>query len=72
MDCVEDRLKGCKDPNLCAMEALTRIQEMAPKLNPINLGEPHDNLSLTRRRKAWNEDERLEEGEIIFDPTKTA
>jgi hypothetical protein len=58
-------------PNLCAMEALTHIQETAPKLNPINLGKPHDNLSLTRRRKARNEEERLEEGEILFDPTIT-
>jgi hypothetical protein len=58
-------------PNLCAMEALTHIQETAPKLNPINLGKPHDNLSLTRRRKAQNKEERLEEGEILFDPTIT-
>jgi len=40
-------------------------------MDPLHLGDPHDNLSLTKRRAARNEIERERKGEILFDPTIT-
>jgi hypothetical protein len=54
-DCSQDRQSGCRDPHACATEALHRLHAIYPKLNPLLLGDPHDNLSLTRNRKARNE-----------------
>ncbi|KAH9061793.1 hypothetical protein EDB83DRAFT_2172479, partial [Lactarius deliciosus] len=71
IDCIEDRINKCRDPHRCATEAQTRIQETAPKLNPLSLSNPHDNLSLTKRRKDQNISAREENGEILFDPTIT-
>ena len=70
-DCQHDRSLGCSDPHHCASEALLRIHNIFPKLNPLRLGDPHDNLSLTRRRKALNRRERERKGEILFDPSIT-
>jgi hypothetical protein len=53
-DCRLDRQQGCCNPHACTQEALTRINQIADKLNPLSLGDRHDNLSLTRQRKARN------------------
>ena len=70
-DCVRDRRKGCRNPHACATEARIRIENIAPKLNPIHPGDNHDNLSLTRTRKQSNENAKQTHGAIIFDPTIT-
>ncbi|KAI0302475.1 hypothetical protein BC826DRAFT_865894, partial [Russula brevipes] len=70
-DCIKDREIHCLNPHACATEALNRIEGIAPKLNPTNPLPPHGTLSLTRRRKALNNQARLEHGEILFDPTIT-
>ena len=69
--CVRDRLKGCKNPHACATEAQTRIEGIASKLNPIQPGDNHDSLSLTRSRKTYNETAKRNKGAIMFDPTIT-
>jgi ribonuclease HI len=69
-DCVSDRLEGCRDPNACAHEALTRLKLITPKLNPLTR-ERHGTLSLTRRRKERNEIAKNTNGEILFDPSFT-
>lgn len=53
-ECENDRARGCRNPQGCAAEALERVHRTFPKLNPLRLGDPHDNLSLTPRRKAQN------------------
>ena len=70
-NCTNDRSLNCRNPHRCAKEALERIHKTYPKLNPLRLGDPHDNLSLTRHRKAQNERERERQGEILFDPSIT-
>ena len=70
MGCVQDRLKGCRTPHLCALEAETRLNDIAPKYNPI-AHEHHDTLSLTPDRKARNSLARIERKGITFDPTIT-
>ena len=60
-----------RNPHACAMEAYTRIENIAPKLNPIHPRDDHDNLSLTRTRKQRNENAKQMHGDIIFDPTIT-
>ena len=51
-DCAQDCQSGCHDPHTCATEALHCLHSIYPKLDPLLLGDPHDNLSLTRHRKA--------------------
>ena len=46
-ECENDRAHGCRNPQGCAAEALERVHRTFPKLNPLRLGDPHDNLSLT-------------------------
>jgi ribonuclease HI len=70
-DCSRDRELGCQNPNACAIEALTRIEQIALKLNPISPGNEHGNLSLTQRRKKGNVTARAQDGDILFDPTIT-
>ena len=70
-DCNHDRSLGCANPHQCASEALLQIHNIFLKLNPLRLGDPHDNLSLTRHRKAHNRRERERKGEILFDPSIT-
>jgi hypothetical protein len=53
------------------MEALKRIHELAPKYNPLQIGEQHDKLSLTNRRKDRNTLARKSDEEITFDPSIT-
>jgi ribonuclease HI len=67
--CSNDRLEGCTNPAACALEALTRAHKTFPKYNPLRLGDPHDNLSLTITRKGTNESARQNDGLILFDPT---
>ncbi|KAH8982373.1 hypothetical protein EDB92DRAFT_1769350, partial [Lactarius akahatsu] len=70
-DCILDRINGCNHPHECVEEALTRVHNIIPRLNPINLGDPHDNLSLTRHRKRQNATAREKNEEILFDPSIT-
>jgi len=70
-ECTLDRLKGCKDLNKCATEALNRINDLTQKFNLSTLGDPHDNLSLTKWRKARNELVKKDDKEILFDPSIT-
>jgi hypothetical protein len=60
--CIEDRIRGCKNPHGCAAEAIERIKETDPKLNPlVALGDPqipHDNLSLTEQGTGRGETKR--------------
>ena len=71
VDCTNDRSLHCSNPHRCASEALERLHKIYPKLNPLRLGDPHDNLSLTRHRKALNKLAHAERGEILFDPSIT-
>ena len=70
IECIEDRLRECRNPHGCAQEALTRIQRIAPKLNPLR-DDRHGDLSLTARRKTRNETAKRTQGAIIFDPSIT-
>ncbi len=60
-------MNGCKLPHKCATEALTQLNDIIPQLNPVNLGNPHNNLSLTHHQKAKNTQTREENDKILFD-----
>ena len=68
IDCVRDRLKGCRNPHECAKEALARVTAIAPKFNPLLGMSERDNFSLTPthndRRHAANE----HDDKILFNP----
>ncbi|KAH9083396.1 hypothetical protein EDB83DRAFT_2213105, partial [Lactarius deliciosus] len=66
-DCIMDRISGCNSPHACAEEALTHLHDIIPRLNPIDSGNPHDNLSLTPTRTAQNAVARADNKEILFD-----
>jgi hypothetical protein len=34
MECIQDRWGGCRNPHACAMEARTRLNDIAPKIQP--------------------------------------
>ena len=70
MECIQDRRKGCINPHACAVEAETRLNDIAPKYNPLAI-EHHDTLSLTPNRKARNTVARATDQGITFDPTIT-
>ena len=70
-DCANDRVKGCNHPHECAADALARIHLIVPKLNPLEPGDIHDNLSLTPTRKNNNREARANDGKIRFDPSIT-
>ena len=70
MGCVRDRLKGCKTPHMCALEAEARLNDITPKYNLIT-HERHNTLSLTPDRKARNNIAGMERKGITFDPTIT-
>ena len=70
-DCDRDRTLGCRNPHTCATTALSRIHLITPKYNPLEIGDTHDNLSLTPSRKLRNQEARTADGEIRFDPTIT-
>ena len=71
-DCVHDRKRGCSNPHACATAAQIRIDQLAPKMNPLTPGDKHGNLTLTKRRKKRNESARTQNEEILFDPTITS
>lgn len=70
-DCINDRDKHCLNPHACATEAQHRINLIAPKLNPLAIGDNHGNLSLTPSRKERNHEARQTDGHIQFDPSIT-
>ena len=70
-DCSRDRENGCRNPHACATEALTRLEQILPKFNPLSPGHNHGNHSLTRRRKRRNQIAKAINGEILFDPSIT-
>lgn len=70
MECVNDRRDGCRNPHACALEAVTRLNDIAPKYNPLAFNS-HNTLSLTPDRKARNGDTHEEGQRILFDPTIT-
>jgi ribonuclease HI len=70
-DCDRDRSNGCRNPHACAEEAISRIHLIAPKMNPLEIGDYHDNLSLTPSRKERNDVARRTDGLIRFDPSIT-
>ena len=59
VECARDRLKGCRNPHECTKEALSRINEIAPKFNPLIGLSQCDDLSLMptckAQRRAANE-----------------
>ena len=70
-DCIQDRLKQCKNPHECATEAQNKINALFPKFNPLISDERHGNLSLTGSRKRKNLQARSQNEPITFDPTMT-
>jgi len=68
--CMTDRNLGCRNPHKCAMEALTRLQLIPPKHNPM-VQDPLDGMSLTRTRKLRNERARQTDGKITLNPSIT-
>src|SRR6267142_2572479 len=70
-DCSHDRNCHCRNPHECTSKALARIHTIFPKLNPLRLGDPHDNLSLTRHRKRQNITARANKDLILFNPSIT-
>ena len=70
IECIWDRRKGCRNPHACTLEARARLNDIAPKYNPIAI-EHHDMLSLTPDRKARNVITRQERKAICFDPSIT-
>ena len=72
MECVQDRRNGCRNLQACAEEAVRRLDDIAPKYNPLTLKHHDETLSLTPNRKAKNrEARRTEDGEVTFDPSIT-
>ena len=53
------------------INALAQINLIAPKLNPLDPGDIHDNLSLTPTRKNNNCEAQANDGKIRFDPSIT-
>ncbi|KAI0047074.1 hypothetical protein FA95DRAFT_1493083, partial [Auriscalpium vulgare] len=70
IDCRFDRITGCENPHRCAEEARARINNILPKLNPME-HTPTDGLSLTHRRQRQNDTAKAAQGVITFDPTVT-
>src|SRR6266404_2890728 len=70
-ECSQDRIDSCTNPHACTQEAVQRILTIAPKYNPLEIGNEHDKLSLTKRRKERNRQAREDDDEIIFDPSIT-
>ena len=69
--CARDRLDGCLNPHQCASEALARIRQIEPKLNPLSPEPHHGNFSLTPGRKAINTIAKENNDNILFDPSIT-
>ena len=71
-DCNEDWLKQCWTLHECAKEALTRINMIFPKLNPLHWTDYHGNLSLTPAQKNQNCIAKENNEVILFDPSITS
>ena len=69
-ECMMDRGKGCRDPQRCAEEALTRINLIPPKYNPMRQDVP-DGLSLTKSGTQRNRTARENDDEVTFDASIT-
>ena len=70
-DCLTDQEKGCYNPHECAQVALAKLQGLSPKWNPWGPDNPIDGLSLTPTQKANNMQARLNNDEIVFNPSLT-
>jgi hypothetical protein len=66
-DCINNRGKHCMDPHACTTEAHSCINLIAPKVNPLDIRDHHDNLSLMPSRKGRNLEARWTDGHICFD-----
>ena len=71
-DCCNDRDNFCWTPHECAKEALTRINLIFPKLNPLLRDAHHGNLSLTPARKFRNRTAQENNESTLFDPSITS
>jgi len=71
-DCIIERRSNCLNPYACAQEALVRLQQITPKLNPLKRAPLINNLSLTTTRKARNKTMRKTNEEITFNPSITS
>jgi ribonuclease HI len=69
--CSHDRENECTHPHECTADALARIHLITPKLNPLDPGDIHNNLSLTPSRRDNNRKARATDSKIRFDPTIT-
>lgn len=65
-ECTIDKGKGCRNPQRCAKEALTRSNLIPPKYNPIRQDAP-DGLSLTKSGAQRNRTARENDDKVIFD-----
>ena len=68
----ERQTQRVPDPHMCAEEALQRIHNIKPKLNPLQPNGHHGNLSLTKRCKARNAMAIQNQGVVLFDPSITS
>jgi ribonuclease HI len=66
--CAHDHTLGCTDPNQCCQTVQTIIERLKPKWRP-SACENMDGLSLTPGRKLRNEDARIHNQKVTFDPT---
>ena len=69
-ECTTDKNQGCKNPNKCVEEALTRLNLIPAKHNPTRQ-EPPDGLSLTKSGKQRNHTAKQNNDAITFDATIT-
>ena len=69
-ECQEDRQNDCQNPQRCAMEAQKWLDKITQMFNPTHDIE-YDNLSLTKQRKQANEQARMNDSAITFDPSIT-
>ena len=70
-DCSIDQAKGCYNPHECAQVAHAKLLWLSPKWNPWGPKNPLDGLSLTPTRKANNLQAKINNDEIIFNPSLT-
>ena len=71
ISCVEDRLKGCKDPHKCTSTAEAVVIKLSLKLNPTALMQK-DGLTLTHRCLEKNaKADVANRDELVFNPSVT-
>ncbi|KAG2029995.1 hypothetical protein BDR03DRAFT_815206, partial [Suillus americanus] len=70
-DCVEDQLKGCRNPHKCTTTAESILCNLLPKYNPYS-SPRKDDLTLTHRRLGKNAHARKQpRQEATFNPSIT-